>query len=150
MHALEAARKKPVTILPDHTVTEAADLMDRSAVGALVVTDADARVVGIVTDRDLVLRGLARRVSADARIDSVMSTDVVTLPADADLREALKVFEEHPIRRLPLVDGGKLVGMLTMDDLMIDLIADLTRLSRPVVGQVLFGHREPIAPATTT
>jgi CBS domain-containing protein len=149
MHVLEAARKKPVTIPRDHTVTEAADLMDRSAVGALVVTEADGRVVGIVTDRDLVVRGLARRVSADARVDSVMSTDVVTLPADADLREALKVFEEQPIRRLPLVDGGKLAGMVTMDDLMIDLVADLTRLTRPVVGQVLFGHREPIAPATT-
>jgi CBS domain-containing protein len=78
-----------------------------------------------------------------------MSTDLVTLPPDADLRDALKVFEEHPIRRLPLVDGERLAGMLTMDDLVVDLTADLTRLTRPVVGQVLFGHREPDTPATT-
>jgi CBS domain-containing protein len=149
MHALEAARKSPVTIGPDQTVTEAAVLMDRSAVGALVVTEAGGRPVGIVTDRDLVVRGLARRASADARVDSVMSTDLVTLAPDADLRDALKVFEERAIRRLPLVEGDHLAGMLTLDDLMVDLTADLVRLTRPVVGQVLFGHREPVTPATT-
>lgn len=149
MHAVEAARKSPVTIAPDQTITEAADLMDRSAVGALVVTEPDGRPVGIVTDRDLVVRAIARRASADARVDSVMSTDLVTLPPDADLRDALKVFEEKPIRRLPLVDGEHLAGILTMDDLVVDLTADLTRLTRPVVGQVLFGHREPVTPATT-
>ncbi|MGH9232284.1 MAG: CBS domain-containing protein [Acidimicrobiales bacterium] len=149
MHAVEAARKSPVTVTPDQTITEAADLMDRTAVGALVVTEPDGRPVGIVTDRDLVVRAIARRAGADARIDSVMSTDLVTLAPDADLRDALKVFEEHPIRRLPLVDGERLAGMLTMDDLMVDLTADLVRLTRPVVGQVLFGHREPVTPATT-
>jgi CBS domain-containing protein len=148
VHAIEATRKSPVTIAPDQTITEAADLMDRSAVGALVVIEADGRPIGIVTDRDLVVRAVARRASAEARVDSVMSTDLVTLPPDSDLRDALKVFEEHPIRRLPLVDGERLVGMLTMDDLVVDLAADLVRLTRPVVGQVLFGHREPTTPAT--
>ena len=149
MHAVEAARRSPVTVTPDQTITAAAELMDRAAVGALVVTEPDGRPVGIVTDRDLVVRALARRASADARVDSVMSTDLVTLAPDADLRDALEVFEEQPIRRLPLVDGDRLAGMLTMDDLVVDLTADLTRLTRPVVGQVLFGHREPEAPATT-
>jgi CBS domain-containing protein len=149
MHAREAARKAPVTIAPDQTVTEAATLMDRSAVGALVVTEAGGRPVGIVTDRDLVVRGLARRASADARVDSVMSTDLVMLDADADLRDALKVFEERAIRRLPLVEGDRLAGMLTVDDLMVDLTGDLVRLTRPVMGQVLFGHREPVTPAMT-
>lgn len=149
MHAVEAARKAPVTITSDQTITEAAAMMDRSAVGALVVTDAAGRPVGIVTDRDLVVRGLARRASADARVDSVMSTDLVMLAPDADLRDALKVFEERAIRRLPLVEGDRLVGMLTVDDMMVDLTADLVRLTRPVVGQVLFGHREPVTPATT-
>lgn len=149
MHAVEAARRSPVTVTPDQTITAAAELMDRAAVGALVVTEPDGRPVGIVTDRDLVVRALARRASAEARVDSVMSTDLVTLAPDADLRDALEVFEEQPIRRLPLVDGERLAGMLTMDDLVVDLTADLTRLTRPVVGQVLFGHREPEAPATT-
>jgi CBS domain-containing protein len=148
MHAIEAARKSPATVACDHTITEAAETMDRRAVGALVVVESDGRPVGIVTDRDLVVRAVARRSSPDARVDSVMSTDLVTLAPDADLRDALKVFEDRAIRRLPLVAGGQLVGMLTMDDLVVDLTGDLARLTRPIVGQVLFGHREPVAPAT--
>jgi CBS domain-containing protein len=146
MHAIEAARKPPATITADRTITEAADEMDRLAVGALVVVDPDARPVGIVTDRDLVVRALARRAGADARVDSVMSTDLMTLASDADVRDALRIFERHAIRRLPLVADDRVVGMLTMDDLVVDLAGDLDRLTRPIAAQVLFGHREPAAP----
>jgi len=147
MHAIEATRKTPATVACDHTITQAAEMMDRLAIGALVVVEPDGRPVGIVTDRDLVVRGVARRASADARVDSVMSTDLITLSPDADVRDALKVFEDHAVRRLPLVAGERLVGMLTMDDLVVDLATDLARLTRPIAGQVLFGHREPVAPA---
>jgi CBS domain-containing protein len=147
MHAIEAARKPPATITSDRTITEAADEMDRLAVGALVVVEPGGRAVGIVTDRDLVVRAIARRASPDARIDSVMSTDLIILAPDADLRDALRVFERHAIRRLPLVADQRLAGMLTMDDLVVDLTADLARLTRPITAQVLFGHREPVAPA---
>jgi CBS domain-containing protein len=147
MHAIEAARKSPATITADRTITEAAGEMDRLAVGALVVVESDNRPVGIVTDRDLVVRGLARRADPEARVDAVMSTDLVVLAADADLRDALGIFESHAIRRLPLVEGERVVGMLTMDDLVVDLTGDLVRLSRPITAQVLFGHREPSTPA---
>lgn len=66
-------------------------------------------------------------------------TDLVTLPADADFREAIKVFYRHPWRRLPLVEDGRMVGMLTVDDLVIDLVNDLDSLVRPVFGQLVFG-----------
>lgn len=150
MQAKEAARKPPATIGRDHTITEAAQAMDRLVVGALVVVDADGRPVGIVTDRDLAVRALAHRLSPDARIDAVMSTDLVTLPATADLRDALTIFEGHAIRRLPLVEDGRLSGMVTVDDLAVDLAADLGRLVRPVTGQVLFGHPEPAPPAVVS
>jgi CBS domain-containing protein len=150
MHAIEAARKPPATITADRTITEAADEMDRLAVGGLVVVDPDSRPVGIVTDRDLVVRALARRASADARVDSVMSTDLMTLASDADLRDAVRIFERHAIRRLPLVADDRVVGMLTMDDLVVDLTGDLNRLTRPVAAQMLFGHREPAAPVAPT
>ncbi|HEX6420277.1 MAG TPA: CBS domain-containing protein [Acidimicrobiales bacterium] len=149
MHAIEAARREPVTVAPGATVTQAAELMDRAAVGALVVVEADGRPVGIVTDRDLVVRALAHRCDPEARVDSAMSTDLVTLPASADLREALELFERHPVRRLPLMDGDRMVGMLTMDDLVVDLVSDLGRLTRPILGQVLFGHPEPVTPVPT-
>jgi CBS domain-containing protein len=150
MHAIEAARKAPASIAGERPITEAAAFMDLLAVGALVVVEPDGRPVGIVTDRDLVVRAMANRLSPDARVDMVMSTDLVTLAPEADLREAFRVFDEHAIRRLPLVADDRLVGMLTVDDLVVDVTADLARLVRPVTGQVLFGHAEPSSPAVTS
>lgn len=145
MHVTDFFRKPPVTIPADASLADAAALMDGEVVGAVVVVD-DDRPVGIVTDRDIVLRGVARRLPPDARVDAVMSTDLVTLPANADIEEAVAVFDRHPFRRLPLLKDGRVVGMVTVDDLVVDAVADFTRLLRPVLGQVLFGHPEPKAP----
>jgi CBS domain-containing protein len=145
MQVIEATRKPVVTIRAEASVAEAAALMDRRVVGALVVLDGD-RPVGLVTDRDLVVRGLARGVPGDARVDSVMTTELVTLPADADLREALTTFYSHDFRRLPLVEDGRIAGMITMDDLVIDLVNDLGTLIGPVIGQVVFGTPQPQIP----
>jgi CBS domain-containing protein len=147
MRAADAIRKAPATIECDRTITEAAQLMDRDAVGAVIVTDRE-RPVGIVTDRDLAVRAVAHRLAPDARIDDVMSTDLLTMPADADLRDALPIFRTHAVRRIPLVAGDRAVGMLTIDDLLVDLTSDLADLARPVTGQVIFGHPEPTVPAT--
>jgi CBS domain-containing protein len=76
-----------------------------------------------------------------------MSTDLLALAPDADLREAFGIFERHALRRLPLVADDVVVGMLTMDDLVVDVSADLARLTRPITAQVLFGHQEPSTPA---
>jgi CBS domain-containing protein len=142
MEVRDAIRKPPVTIACDDTVAHAAELMDRTAVGCLIVTDHD-QPVGVVTDRDIVVRGVARNVAGDARIDALMTTEVIAVEANADLRAVLGVFRSHPIRRLPVMDQGTLVGMLTLDDMIVDLSADLCDLSRAVTGQVIFGHPEP-------
>lgn len=148
MKAEEALRKPAVTIEADAALADAANLMDSKVVGALIVC-AGERAVGIVTDRDLVVRGLARGLLPTARVDSVMSTDLVTLNADDDLRRAYRLFHDHGIRRIPILDaGGRPVGMVTTDDLLIDLAGDLADLARPVTGQTLFGAPEPHVPAT--
>jgi len=139
MRASDVIRKPPVTITSEASIASAARLMDLQAVGALVVLDGD-RPVGMVTDRDVAVRAVARDVPADARVDAIMSPDVVTLDAGADLREALAIFHTHAIRRLPLVENGRMMGMVTTDDLLIDRVADLADLMRPITGQVVFGH----------
>lgn len=144
MRAIDAIRKPSATITNDASIADAAKLMDARVVGALVVTDGD-RPVGIVTDRDLVVRALARGVPADARVDAVMSPGIMALGADDDVRCALPIFRSNAIRRLPVVRDGKIVGMLTADDLLIDLIADLGDVVRPITGQVAFGHPEESA-----
>ena len=107
-------------------------------------------LVGIVTDRDLVRRGLARDLPADARVDAVMSSPVITIDADADLHDTFALFRTHAVRRLALVRAGQFVGMITVDDLLIDLAADLSDLARPVTAEVIFGHHDTPLPATTS
>ena len=82
-------------------------------------------------------------MGSDARVDSVMSSDIITADASADLRSVMNVFRSHPIRRVPVMDNGNLVGVITLDDLMMDLSADLSDLTRAVTGQAIFGHPEP-------
>lgn len=141
MKAIDAIRKQPVTASPETTLYDAAALMDAHAVGALAIVDGGA-LVGIVTDRDLVVRGLARREPGDVRVDSTMTRDPVVLDSNADLRDAMAIFRTHAIRRLPLVEDGKFVGMLVVDDLLIDVIANLGDLVRPITGEVIFGYPE--------
>ncbi len=152
MEVGELAMKVPVTIPADATVAQAALLMDAKAVGALLVIDDEHhdRLVGIVTDRDIVTRGVARGAPLDGRIDSVMTTDVVTLDPETDVREAYKVLRHHALRRMPLVRGDRAVGMVTVDDLLIVLATDLSDLIRPVVGEAVFGHPEPRPPDRAT
>ena len=145
MRAIEAIRKRFVSVSPDTTLSDAADLMERANVGSLLVLDGP-RLVGIVTDRDIVVRGVAHALPADARIDTVMTTNVVTLDADADLRAALPLFRTHACRRLPLLSGTEVVGVLAVDDLLIDLVADLGDAIRPITGEVIFGHHEAPLP----
>lgn len=71
MRAVEAIRRSGVAVGPERTMREVAEIMESSGVGALAVIDGD-HLVGIVTDRDLVRRGLARRLPPDARVDSLM------------------------------------------------------------------------------
>lgn len=120
--------------------------MEQAGVGALAVLD-DGHLVGIVTDRDLVRRAMARGLAGDARVDGVMSSPVLTVDADADLHDTFAVFREHAVRRLAVVRGGELVGVLTIDDLLMDVAADLSDLARPVTAEVLFAHRDSPVPA---
>jgi len=148
MRTMEAVRRSGIGIGPDRTVHQAAEIMEQTGVGALAVLDGD-RLVGIVTDRDLVRRGLARRMDPDARVDALMSAPVVTIDADADLHDAFALFRTHAVRRLAIVRDGKFVGMITIDDLLIDLAADLADLARPITAEVLWAHRDSPVPATT-
>jgi CBS domain-containing protein len=147
MRIIEAARRSAVGIEPERPIREAARIMEQSGIGALAVVDGE-QLVGIVTDRDLVRRGLARDLPADARVDAVMSAPVVTIDADADLHDAFALFRTHAVRRLAIVRAGRFVGMISVDDLLIDLAADLSDLARPVTAEVIFGHHDNPLPAT--
>jgi len=116
--ALRALARHPlVTVDRTTTIAEVARIMDESDAHLVVVTEGE-RMVGVVTERDIVVRGVARRYPADARIEAVMSTDVSSLPADTDRQDALAAFRDHGVRHLPLVDGTTVIAVLADDDLV--------------------------------
>lgn len=148
MKTMDATRRSAVGIAPHQTVQEAASIMEQAGVGALAVIDG-TRLVGMVTDRDLVRRAMARGLSLEARVDGVMSAPVITIDAEADLHDAYAVFRSNAVRRLAVVRDAQFVGMISIDDLLVDLAADLADLARPVTAEVLFAHRDSPVPTTT-
>ena len=109
-------------IAADASVLDAAKKMDDENVGALPVVDGD-RIVGIVTDRDIVIRSTA----ADQQPSQMKVTDVMTSPvtcgrADQTIEEGAKLLEQNYIRRLPILDDEEhLIGIVTADDLMMEI-----------------------------
>lgn len=147
MRTIQRIRRTGVAISPDAGLAEAARVMERSGIGLVAVVDGD-RLVGVVTDRDLVRRGLARNLPADSRVDGVMSAPVFTIDAEADLHDAVDVFRHHPVRRLAVVERGRFVGILSLDDLLVDAARDLAGLTTPLNFEVVKPHRDSPAPAT--
>jgi CBS domain-containing protein len=105
-----------VTDSPDETLADAARKMWHQQTGSLLVLDGED-LVGIVTERD-VLRAAARGTRfEDVRISEVMTKDIVSVPPGTSVREAAKIMADRWIRHLPVLDSGKLVGVLSQRDL---------------------------------
>jgi CBS domain-containing protein len=108
---------RPRCVSPDTPVTEAAELMESEDVGSLPVLEGD-ELAGMITDRDIVIRAVAR--GKDPRgmpVREVSTRDVVAVRGDEDLSEALKLMASHQVRRLPVVDeSNHLVGVLAQAD----------------------------------
>ena len=112
MNVRELMTTAPVTVQPDATLGQVAVLMKQEDCGSIPVVE-DGRLVGIVTDRDIVIRGVAAGSDPKTqRVSTVMSADPVTIRPDDDLADAEKVMADRQIRRLPVVENGKLVGII--------------------------------------
>jgi CBS domain-containing protein len=112
----EAMTSNPTAITPETTVQEAAQLMKSEDVGALPIVE-DGRLTCVITDRDLVIRGVAGGLDAATSVRELASKDVVTIDPQQSLDEAARLMAQHQIRRLPVVEeDGRLVGMLAQAD----------------------------------
>jgi CBS domain-containing protein len=123
---------KVETVRPSATVQQVSDLLALKKIGAVVVTDAGSDVVGIVSERDIV-QAIARHGarSLDHSNDAIMTRDVVTCRLTDSSHELMEVMTRGRCRHVPVVDGGKLVGIVSIGDIVKRRIedADLERVA---------------------
>lgn len=111
----------PISLPTDSTLTEAAEAMRDSDIGDVIVLDDDGQVWGIVTDRDIVIRGVAEgRDPSTTALGDVCSRDMTTLSPEDSVSDAIRLMKEKAIRRVPVIDDGKPAGIVTIGDLAMD------------------------------
>ncbi|MFC7712948.1 CBS domain-containing protein [Micromonospora lupini] len=109
-----------VTMDGNDTLIAAAQEMRDSAIGDVVVTDGDS-VVGIVTDRDITVRGVAENMDpGSTRLSEITSRDVITVSQYDDAVSAADLMRTYAVRRLPVIDDGRLIGLVSMGDLAVE------------------------------
>jgi len=112
------------SILPDATVYEAVQMLADKRVGALLVMQ-DSELLGIISERDyareVILKG---RASKETRVKDIMSSNVISVPSTEGVQASLGVMTNNRIRHLPVVDGGVVQGVISMGDLVKDIISD--------------------------
>jgi len=112
MKVKELMTQDPATLGPNATIGEAATLMKQEDCGSIPIVD-DGRLVGIVTDRDIVVRAIAAgKEPKRTRISEIMSADPITVRPDDSVDEAEQAMRERQVRRLPVVEDGRLVGII--------------------------------------
>jgi CBS domain-containing protein len=106
----------PVTVEPSASIEEAAEKMKESDVGALLVVDGD-ELKGIVTDRDIAVDAVGE---GEGKVEDAYSSDPATVSPDDDIDKAIELMREEKVRRLPVVEDGKPVGIVSLGDLAIE------------------------------
>ncbi|MDD1676135.1 MAG: CBS domain-containing protein [Methanomicrobiales archaeon] len=129
-------RAQPTTIGSEATVAEAAAMMCREEVGSCIVLQKNLPI-GIITEQDINCKVVAKDLRpGSVTVNKVMSTPLITLGADKTVGDAAHLMVQNSVRRLPIVEGHKVVGMVTVRDIlsvateMNDIMADLITINR--------------------
>ena len=102
----------------DSTIYDLARLMDQNRIGCIVIAE-DDKPIGIVTERDIIAKCLAKEINPrEVKAKDIMSSPVITIEPDVEMLEAAKVMVSRMIRRLPVVENNKLVGIITTSDMI--------------------------------
>ena len=135
MTVRDLMRENVVTASRETPVKELATAMRDENVGSVVVVD-DGAPVGLVTDRDITVRIAAGRLDVDEMTaESTMTENPVTVDVDTGIFELCNRMDEEGVRRMPVVDGGDLAGIVTLDDLTVLLSGELEKLAGVVEGE---------------
>ncbi|WP_413301519.1 CBS domain-containing protein [Bacillus sp. 1P10SD] len=102
---------------------EVALKMKELNVGAIPIVDQE-KIVGMITDRDIVIRGVAEKHPGSTKVEDIMSSELITVSPEATSQEAAKLMSQHKIRRLPVVEGEKLIGIVSLGDFAVRELSD--------------------------
>jgi CBS domain-containing protein len=129
--------RMPRTVAPDETIRAAARLMERESIGCVVLVE-DSRPVGMLTDRDIALQILGRKLDAAVvQVGELAKRPLISVSARASLGHAIRVMRLHGIRRIPVVDpSGHLVGLLSADDVLRFLSTEVAELAEALRKQL--------------
>ena len=128
----------------DTTLEEIASMMKEHDVGAIPIVDEDEKLAGIITDRDIVVRAIADgQEPSSCTAEDILSEQLQTIGQDADIEEAADLMARHKIRRLPVVEDGVIVGMLSLGDISVkaedeqaaEVLEDISKGVRPSSGK---------------
>lgn len=123
-HLLDAKGRDVTTISPDATVLDAVKLMAEKSIGALVVLDGE-KLAGMVSERDYARKVILKnRASDDTPVSDIMRTDVAVASSSSTVQECMSMVTEGRVRHLPVVDDGKVTGIISIGDLVKAIIAD--------------------------
>lgn len=122
---LKAKGDRVWKVTQDSTVLEALQLMADKGTGSVVVMDGD-KVTGIFTERDFARKvGLHEKQPSTVRVSEVMTGDLITLKPDDSVNQCMELMTENHIRHLPVLEGGRLVGIVSIGDVVKDIIGEL-------------------------
>jgi len=120
MKVSEIMTRDPKTAQLDSTLEEIATLMKDEDVGAIPIVDDDDELVGIVTDRDIIVRCVAEgKEASDTTVEDILTEELATIEPDADVQQAARLMADKQIRRLPVVRDGELIGMVSIGDISV-------------------------------
>src|SRR5262245_32311728 len=118
MHIRDVMTPNPHTVRPEDSIQSAAQIMRDEDTGAVPVVE-HGRAIGMVTDRDIVVRAIADGSQLNRPVREIVTSAIVTATPEMSTREASQLMSEHQIRRLPVVEGERLVGIVSLGDIAV-------------------------------
>ncbi|MDP4144424.1 MAG: CBS domain-containing protein [Bacillota bacterium] len=120
MKVKDLMTKSIASLNPEDTIEQAAHLMKQYDIGSIPVCSGE-KVIGIITDRDITLRSVAEGENVKKQtVREIMTSNPVTCSPDTDIHDATRIMSERQIRRIPIVDQDKLIGMLSLGDVAVN------------------------------
>lgn len=107
-----------ITISPESSIADAVTLLSENNIGVLVVTESESKVVGIISERDIVHLAASNKPFLSSRVSEVMTTDVVVGVPEDDVMSVAHIMTERRFRHIPILDKNRLIGIVSIGDIM--------------------------------